>query len=264
MVESVKAGNWWSVPQAIVWIVSGSESSVEDARPHITIASLRELALVPISTGEGAPLSLNDARAQLMRAAGAEKIGISGQRPNGQRELIPASALKVSRLFDLNGLNDCMPCIMEGTKTATHALSIEDLVNLDDAAFKDATEKFLQPTEPRRHWLHLWVRADECRRQWPMPMKAAGLVQNAAIPEVRSTDDDTPSDGVVTASLVLEQARRIKADEPCGKNEVRVYLRQEFPHLSRDDADRFYDALQSNLKPKSGPKGPWKNKPPSP
>jgi hypothetical protein len=76
-----------------------------------------------------------------------------------------------------------------------------------------------------------------------------------------ATDNDTPSDEVVNASLVLEQARRIEANEPCGKNEVRVYLRRKYPHLSRDDADRFYEDLPSHLKPKSGPKGPWKNKP---
>lgn len=80
-------------------------------------------------------------------------------------------------------------------------------------------------------------------------------------------DGDTPPDDrVVTAWLVEEQAKRIKADRAdkgYGLKEVRIYLRHEFPHLSRDDVDHFYRSLPANLQEKSGPKGPWKNKPKS-
>jgi hypothetical protein len=166
MVESVKAGPWWSVPQAIVWIVTGSESSVENARPLITIASLRQLAIVPIATGEGPPRTLNDAQAELMGAARAEKIGISGQTPNGLREIIPASALKVSALIDLNGLKECLPCVMEPRQP-------------------------LQP-ETGRHWLHLWVRADECMKRWPgdiVPKDGEGQSAERTSLADRITDD---------------------------------------------------------------------------
>lgn len=72
---------------------------------------------------------------------------------------------------------------------------------------------------------------------------------------------ETPSDDrAIKAWLTTEQARRLKDDVPCGMNEVRVYLRSEYPHLSRDDADRFYEALDPDFKPRRGPKGPWKNK----
>jgi hypothetical protein len=98
---------------------------------------------------------------------------------------------------------------------------------------------------------------------WPIAPSGARVPD--ADPASRNvTVNDTPTDEVVNAYLVLEQAQRIKNNEKCGKNQVRVYLRDEFPHLSRDDIDRFYEALDRNLKPKSGPKRPWKNKPQSP
>lgn len=76
----------------------------------------------------------------------------------------------------------------------------------------------------------------------------------------RASAETPPDNRAIKAWLMLEQARRIKKSEPCGMNEVRVYLRGEFPHLSRDDADRFYEALDPDLKPRRGPKGAWKNK----
>jgi len=76
-------------------------------------------------------------------------------------------------------------------------------------------------------------------------------------------NDKPPDDAVVSAWLVLEQERRLKEKIPCGLNEVRLYLRERFSHLTRNDTDRFYKALDSSRKPNTGPKGPWKNKPPN-
>jgi hypothetical protein len=164
--KSVEAPQWWSVPQAIVWIVSGSASSVEDARPLVTIASLKQLALLPISTGEGPPRSLNDARAELMRAARAEEIGISGQREDGVRELVSVPMLKASNLIDLNGLYECMPCIIKAKEP-------------------------LQP-DSGRHWLRLWIRADECMRRWPglAPRRDASRRDAGAKPTKREVAKD--------------------------------------------------------------------------
>ena len=100
----------------------------------------------------------------------------------------------------------------------------------------------------------------EIRGNWWRDVEVECPPTIKAPPSPDAPDNDTPSDKVVNAYLVLEQARRIDADEKCGKNEVRLYLPKEFPHLSRDDADRFYDKLDSSLRPTTGPRGPWKNK----
>jgi hypothetical protein len=100
----------------------------------------------------------------------------------------------------------------------------------------------------------------ECSPIKAPPVAPSGTRVPDADPASRNVTIDTPSDEVVNAYLVLEQARRIDAGEKCGMTEVRVYLRHKFSHLSRDDADRFYGKLDSILKPTTGPKGPWKNK----
>lgn len=89
-----------------------------------------------------------------------------------------------------------------------------------------------------------------------------GVAPTKSVGATPAGAETAPNDKTIKAWLTLEQARRIGEKAPCGVNEVRVYLRGEFPHLSRDDADRFYKALDPDLKPKRGPKRPWKNKQP--
>jgi len=114
---------------------------------------------------------------------------------------------------------------------------------------------------PSMHWWScLRVLPDELLKVWPRSEWAgATRVIDARMPDA-NPESPNATDKDVKAYLAGEQARRLGASEQCGKNEVRVYLLDQFPHLSRDDADRFYDDLDSGLKPKSGPKGPWKNK----
>jgi hypothetical protein len=142
-VMNVKSSHegWWSIPQAMVWIVSRSAPSVETARSFITIASLKQIELRPFSTAEQPPLSLENARIELLRAAGAKEIDISGERGR-VREVVPI-LYGVSNLIDLNGLSECLPCIIEPRQP-------------------------LQP-DSGRHWLRLWISADRCMTRWPGP-----------------------------------------------------------------------------------------------
>jgi hypothetical protein len=180
-------GPWWSIPQTIVWIFSRNET--EAAANHPTVASLQQLlpGLIPFATEDKPPLSLNDACAELMRAAKAREIDISGER-GGVRALVPMHELNAPALVentllpDGNGMYVCVPSIIEKRQA-------------------------LQP-DSGRFWVHLWMRADDCMKRWP-PRRDASRRNAGAKPTKRETAkayllQTYPPKGILPATLKID------------------------------------------------------------
>jgi hypothetical protein len=216
VVEALQE-HWWSVPQALVWIVSRSEALVERALSLTTIASLKQLGLRPFSTGEGLPVTLNAAPNELIRAAIAEKISIYGEKYSGPPgiELVPVRELFWPELFDINGLNGCWPCIIE--------------------------KRQLQPD--RRAWTALLVRADDTRGFWPLKS------------ESKDETDSGVSETIIDAWLRGEMATRRRVGELKDRDTMVVAVMTEFPgQLSKTRAKALFTAVPEDLKDKPGPK----------
>ena len=236
----------WTIPELCVWIVTLSKSAVNGLSSSVR-RSLKYSDM--IHSGAYA------ARDEVIEAAQQGKIIVScaGEpdfyRSNPQR-------LKLSR----NVWNNA---------------ELVDAVHWQAPGSRCCVAR--QIGQPTKEFRDLLVDSAKAKELWPSPeahsQSATAVLSGdgniipsgpAAPSGTRLADtnpSETPPDNTfVSAWLVLEQARRIKAKEPCGKNEVRVYLPGEFSHLTRDDADRFYEALDEKYRPKPGPKGPWKNK----
>ena len=144
-----RTDRWWSVPQALAWIVTRDESRVERASSLRSIASLqRASGLPPVSTGDGPPISLAAAPAELLRAARRRRVTVMGRL--GQDEATPVPIRQDTRLWDHGG----RPCLGDETMRRAGGL-----------------------------WSELWIRADECKACWPPPN---GRREALAVPSLRS------------------------------------------------------------------------------
>jgi hypothetical protein len=79
---------WWTVVQAITWIVWRRLLLVERAAGIRTIAALQRLQeLRPVAVGDDPPISPAEAPAELVRAARDGRVAIHGRRGgSGKRE----------------------------------------------------------------------------------------------------------------------------------------------------------------------------------
>jgi hypothetical protein len=128
---------WWSVPQAIVWIVTRSESQLLRADGVRTLAGLERMkGIRPASHVNEPPVSLAAAPNELLRAWRARRIQLVG-RKWGKEPSRSIAARSDRRLRDYWG-EVCL-----GNKTL----------------YFDANP----------FWSNLSVRADDCRRYWPAP-----------------------------------------------------------------------------------------------
>jgi hypothetical protein len=137
---------WWTVVQAVVWIITRSLLLVERASGVRTFAALQRLQeLRPVSVGDDPPISLAAAIAELNRAAKEGSVGISGRRRgSGKRESValrgplqtPEVRLQTPWLADSGNGNE---------------------VRLSNEAM----------TRSRDYWGDLWVRSDKCMTRWP-------------------------------------------------------------------------------------------------
>jgi hypothetical protein len=134
-----QAVQWWSIVQAIAWMVERSERAVERV---IKVPLLRSLPLmtprlVPTSTGDLPPVSLAAAPDELLRAARARRITIQGRlRGVGERERVLVQL--DDRLRDHKGA----PCIGGAD------------------VYRGG-----------RFWSDFSIRSDECIGQWPRPVE---------------------------------------------------------------------------------------------
>lgn len=128
---------WWSVPQAIVWIVTRSESQLLRADGVRTLAGVKRMkGIKPASGVNEPPVSLAAAPNELLHAWRARRIRLVG-RKWGKESSRSIAARSDLRLRDYRG-EVCL-----GNKTL----------------YFDANP----------FWSNLSVRADDCKRCWPVP-----------------------------------------------------------------------------------------------
>lgn len=127
------SSQWWSIPQAIVWVVTRDESATAEAaaeRPYLA-SLLRPPRLRPVAVGNLPPFTIEQARNDVVRHACSGRLHIRG-RERGQSSpgLVPCPQLASPKLSDRDG-----------------SVTIEDLIGHD-------------------FWSDLWVQASDCRSLW--------------------------------------------------------------------------------------------------
>src|SRR5882724_11203376 len=94
MTEDKSSQPWWSIPQAVVWIVTRSDAQVLRAgKAHILADVARMAGLRPKSSPKEPPVSATAARDELQRAWQSRRIAISGrERGTGPSRSVPIDA----------------------------------------------------------------------------------------------------------------------------------------------------------------------------
>lgn len=182
VTEGGSASAWWSVPQALVWIVTRSELQVLRAASFRTITSLRRLTGVrSLSVLEEASVTLAAAPDELTRAWRDGRVALHGRRwGKGPSRSIP----------DRKGL-----CLRD---------------HHGELCLGDSTLYF----DTRRFWSDLSMRADHCRRCWPSPVDRTPRTSR------RLTAARHPSDREVLA-LIKEKREAFRAERKgAGRDEL--------------------------------------------
>jgi hypothetical protein len=84
-------GEWWSIPQGIIWIVRRSEDEAAAAENIRFWAEVKRLRLTPRAPTGSPPVPLNMAKDMLLRAASRDRssftvtIGVTASARSGQR-----------------------------------------------------------------------------------------------------------------------------------------------------------------------------------
>jgi hypothetical protein len=153
--KSADPGRWWSIPQAIVWIVSRSETDADSARHLSFLANLPPLRLIPSSPDDEPPISLSIAPEQFLQAARAGQIAVFGwERGKGKPVRVPLGELGDPKLD-----------------------TREDGIAIMDRSW------------PAIYWSNLAIHADECMRRWPAP-KLAPTANSTERPTPHASDNE--------------------------------------------------------------------------
>ncbi len=164
---------WWSVPQALVWIVTRRESHVLRAASLRTTASLRRLTGIrSLSGSEEPPVTLAAAPDELAQAWRTRRIALYG-REWGKG---PSRSIRGHRRL----------CLRD---------------HRGDVCLGDRSLYF----DTRRFWSSLSVRADECRSCWPSPVNQTSPTSR------RLAGARLPSDHEVLA-LIEEKRKAFRAE----------------------------------------------------
>ena len=149
---------WWTVVQAVVWIITRSLLLVERASGIRTFAAQQRLQeLRPVSVGDDPPISLAAAPAELNRSIRDGSVGIYGRRGGSEpQKRVP----------------------MRGHLQAPWLANHGNEVRLDNETMLRA----------RDYWADLWVRSDECMNRWPAPAADA-----ASSPSISATAARSPA-----------------------------------------------------------------------
>lgn len=193
-MEDDSPSPWWSVPQALVWIVTRSESQVLRAASLGSIASLSRIAGIKLLSGaEKPPVALAAAPDELLRAWQARRIFLYGrERGKGTSRSIPLRG-------DL--------CLRD---------------HRGEVSLGDRTLYF----DTRPFWSNLMVRADGCRRCWPLPVDETPRASRR-LPAARP-----PSDGEVLA-LIEEKREAFRAERKKAGRDVLLRAAMDHFGLSR-------------------------------
>jgi hypothetical protein len=208
MVESIKAGPWWSVPQAIVWIVSRSAAAAGDAEGIKFLSGLSQLELIAKSPPDGdPPITLWYAPDALLQAAIRGELAITGlDCGTGKQGRV--------RMVDL-----------KGPRWKPYAGG-EAIVDNEGSA-----------------WAELWVRADECMKRWPgdiVPKDEKGPSSEPASLADRTTDNQK-------REWMWQYRRNLKdAGKKHGREIILAAAMDRFSVLYKD-VRSIWDASQSNI-----------------
>ncbi len=128
---------WWSIPQAITWIVTRSDSQVLRADGVRTVAGLERMTGMRRASGlDEPPVSLAAAPDELLQAWQARRIALFGCKWGRE----PSRSIVGPRGLGLRDYHG-------------------------DVCLGDRTHYF----DTRPFWSNLSVRADDCKRCWPEP-----------------------------------------------------------------------------------------------
>ena len=156
MTEDASPSPWWSVPQALVWIVTRSEARTLQAGGLRTVAGfLRMARLRPATSPDESPVMSAAAIDELMRAWQARRVAIFG-RAGGK-----GPARSIAGRKDL-GLRDYRGEVCLGEKS----------LYIDTRPF----------------WTNLSAQADDCNRQWPAPKPADQISRSKAVRQPRDAE----------------------------------------------------------------------------
>jgi hypothetical protein len=181
MADDEEPPIWWSIPQAIVWIVTRSDTQTLRAGRASTLAQTLRMALGPTSHTKEPPASAKTAVDELHRGWQAGHIAISG-RLHGKG---PSRSVPIG--------------------THLHIQDHRRVVCIGDASLYRGTSRF---------WSDLWVRADDCRRCWPAPP------EQKAASSTPSHSAGFPSDDAVFAFL-KDRRRAFRAEgKKAGREEL--------------------------------------------
>jgi hypothetical protein len=193
-VEDTLSSLWWSVPEAIVWIVTRSESQLGRAHGVRTLAALERMKGIRQTPGASEPpVSVAAAPAELMHAWRARRITLVGRKWSNE------SSRSIAARSGLN-LRDYRGEVCLGNKTL----------------YFDANP----------FWSNLSVRADDCKRCWPAP--AAGKRPDFGTVTVANY----PSDSEVLA-FMEEKRNALRAERQRAGRDVLLRAAMNHFGLSR-------------------------------
>jgi hypothetical protein len=185
---------WWSIPQAIVWIVTRNESQVSRADGVRTVAGLGRLTGVRRASGlDEPPVSLAAAPDELLQTWQARRMALFGCKWGRE----PSRSIVGPRE---PGLRDYRGEVCLG----------------------DRTHYF----DTRPFWSNLSVRAGDCKRCWPEP---ATRTQPASGPSVSAHH---PSDGEVRA-FIEEKREALRSERKRAGRDVLLGAAMSHFGLSR-------------------------------
>jgi hypothetical protein len=158
MTKEISPSLWWSIPQAIIWIVTRSETEVSRASGSNTISSLRRvIGIRPLSDRQEPPVSLAAAPNDLLRAWQATHITLYGREwGKGRSRSIP-------------------------TRSGLHLRDYRGEVCLGAPTLYFDTS---------RYWSNLYVRPDDCKRRWPAVLEQTAEASRPLAPARHSTDSE--------------------------------------------------------------------------
>ena len=132
--KTVAGGEWWTLPQALVWIVTRKEAQVWEASGATAFDEVIRRKLAPNISLKDPPIPAEAALHELKRAASKNQISIIGRR-RGTEEAKPIPVDDYSVLCDRRGR------AIVGTPSS----------------YRDGD-----------YWTHLVVRPAECKARWPV------------------------------------------------------------------------------------------------
>jgi len=200
---------WWTVLQALVWIVTRSDQAVIRANGLRTLASLRRLTWgVPPPGHAEPPISPSAATHELIRAWRARRVAIHG-REGGTGSSRPVPPRNDRHLRDYRG-EACL-----GLKT----------LYFNSHPF----------------WAGLMLQADDCRRCWPAPVRPVVRTPRKS-PAARA-----PTAAEVLASIE-ENRRALRAERKRAGRDVLLKAAMDHFGLSRKVALEIWNSAPRDRK----------------